>query len=251
MTIINAVPEVFTIGSGGTAVDVPTGVTANMVGCISLCTADGGAVSAVLSHANGTFALIEERAATNMRVATYRATGLVGGDQITVTGNAKTCHWHGFYTDEFDIDSATNSSGVRPGSQATTTTGSVTPASGQRVLVVGAERSTADGTTISSVVSDGAETVTQILYNEEVTSTDTSIYFGTFLASAAAARTVTITHSAASGNGYASLIKLITPDPGGATIYHVASGPTLTAGEAWYVSSTDTLSPADDVTFVA
>jgi hypothetical protein len=183
-----------------------------------------------------------------MRVATYKATGLVGGDTITVTGNAKTCHWHGFYTDEFDIDSATNSSGVRPGSQSTTTTGAVTPASGQKVLVVAAERTTLDGTTVSSVVSSGAETVTQIVYREDAASTDTSIYYGTFVASAAASRTVTITYSGGSGNGYASLIKLLDPPaPAGAPISYVDTGPVLADGEAFYVSDVDTLTPLEEV----
>jgi hypothetical protein len=76
------------------------------------------------------------------------------------------------------------------------------------VLIIGAERTTLDGTTVSSVVSTPAETVTQISYNEEAAATDTSIYTGVMDITDAAAHTVTITHSSGSGNGYAALMRV-------------------------------------------
>ena len=51
--------------------------------------------------------------------------------------------------------------------------------------------------------------VTQIGFGEDSTGAepDVSIYFGSFVASAASSRTATITYDDASGNGYAALIR--------------------------------------------
>jgi hypothetical protein len=190
---------------------------------VALSTADGTAVNATLTATGGNvLTKIDERAATNMRVAVYVGTGLLAGETITPSGAAKSAYWSHFYTDVFTLNGGSLSAAVRPGSQATTTTGSVTPDAGQPVLVVAAERTTLDGTTVSSVTSSGGETVTQIAYSEDAATTDSSMYFGVFTASAAAARTATITYSSGSGNGYAAAIIGSSGGAGGA-VYAAAA----------------------------
>lgn len=204
---------------------VPTGVTAGMTALILFTTADGVDWDPVPAETGSTFTLIDDRAATNMRVTVWTGTGLVAGDTITLSSTvSKSCNvWH-LYTDEFTYDVASVAPAVRGASSAVTTSGSLTPASGEAVALVALERTTATPTTVSSAVSSGSETVTQRLFNEQ-SGTVSSAYVGTFTASAAASRTGTITYSDASTNGYAALITT-TPI---AVVYAVAGVVTCTS----------------------
>lgn len=192
----------------GTTFTVPNGVTAGMTAIIVMATASGVAVASTLSSPGVTFTKLDERSATNMRVSVFAATGLVAGAVITTGGSsAANSHITHIYTDRWRVVDGSLSAGVRSGSSASTTSGSVTPAAGAAVLVIAAERTVATPTVVNSVTSSGAETVTQDTFDEDNT-TSTTIYIGTFTASAQAARTVTIEYDDASGNGYAALVLL-------------------------------------------
>lgn len=185
---------------------VPVGVTPAFQGLIVFSTSSGTDWDPVPAKAGATFVLLDDRAATNLRVTVWSVTGVTAGDVITVSAtiNSATNIWHA-YQDVYTYDVASVAPAVRSGSSAVTVSGTLTPAVGVPVALVAVERTTATGTTVSSVVSSGGETVTQRLFSEE-TSTSSSTYIGDFTASAAASRTVTITYSGGSGNGYAALI---------------------------------------------
>jgi hypothetical protein len=189
------------------AITVPVGVTAGMVGLIVLATADGVDWDPVPVNAAAVFTLIDDRAATNMRVTLWTATGLEAGAVIGFTATSpKQATVEHVWQDEYAYRAATVSAAVRSGSVATCVTGALTPAAaGQTVAVVALERTTATGTTVVSAVSSGAEAITQRHYAEALT-TVTSVYLGTFVASAASSRTATVTYNSGSTNGYAALI---------------------------------------------
>lgn len=232
--------------SNGATFTVPTGVTSGMVGLILTSTADSTNTGQTLVKTGATIAQLDGRAANNTYVRIYRATGLVAGDTVTVTQTAAGASWvQHFYQDEYDFV-GTPAVGTRGGvSQAFCVTGSLTPAVGQQVAVVAVERTTATGTTVSSVASSGGETVTAVsgFYAENPTSTASTGYAGLFTASAAAARTVTVTHNSASGNGYAALIltEPLTVPNEGVPVKRTSATDTLADGALFYTSATDEL----------
>lgn len=199
-----------TAGAGttpaGPSVTVPVGVTASMVGLFVYCTSAGTDWDPVPASSGATFTLLDDRAATNLRVTVWSGTGLVAGAVVTSTAtvNQSATLWH-VYQDEFTYNTASLSAAVRAGSSVDSVSGSLTPSAGQTVIVIGAERTTATGTAVSGVVSTGGETTTTRLFSEE-TNNVSSVFVGSFVASAAASRTVTITYTTGSGNGYAALI---------------------------------------------
>ena len=192
--------------SGGT-VTVPAGVTADMVALFYMGSANGTNNGNTLSKSGVTFTQLESVAANNMWVYVVKATGLVAGDVVTLTQTTSGSLFLGHdYTNDYDYGAV--SAGTRGGvSQSTTTSGSTTPTSGSKVVVLALERTLTTPTTVSSVTSSGGESVTQVRYDEDTTTdTSVSVYKGEFTASAAASRTATITYSGGSGNGYAALI---------------------------------------------
>src|SRR6187549_388474 len=190
----------------GPALTVPVGVASGWTGLIIYARGDGTDWDPVPAKVGASFTLIDDRAATNLRVTVWAATSLVAGDVITSTAtvNGLPNAWH-VWTDELTYDVASLAAGIRGASSTITTSGSLTPALGQTVAVIGLERSTTTGTVVSSAVSTGGEALTQRLFSEE-TSTVTSAYVATFTASAAASRSVTLTHTTASTNGYAAVL---------------------------------------------
>jgi hypothetical protein len=209
MTVIAGTPGVGT--PPGISLTVPAAVTATMTALIIFATADGADWDPVPAKGGATFVLVDDRAATNHRVTVWRATGLVAADTITLSSTvSKSCNvWH-VYTDEWSLFPGSVGADVRVATSTSTTSGSVTPAVGQQVLMVATERTTATPTTVSSVTSSGSETITEHYFNEQA-NTVSSAFVGTFTASAAAARTATITYSDTSTNGYAALILLNIP----------------------------------------
>jgi len=207
MTFIQGTPGVGTTPT--LDFTVPPGVTSGMVGVIVFSLASGTDWDPVPFKSGATFTLVDDRAATNLRVTVWSGTGLVAGDVVTVSATIdnQANVWH-LYTDEFTVDVPTLAAGVRGGSTAVTVSGSVTPDLGQTVLVIASERTTATGSVVSSVVSSGGETITDQLFSEQP-ETVTSTYMGTFVASAAASRTVTITHNSASTNGYCAVVEVV------------------------------------------
>ena len=211
MTTILGTFAVKTSGATHT-VTVPAGVTPAMSLLLALGTNDNAmSAGTALASPGATFTPLDERAANNMSVTVWTGTGLTAGNTLTVTlGSAETPVIHHVYTDDYTFSSGAGNVavGTRGGvSSASTTSGSLTPTAGQPVWLVALERTTAPPTTVSSVVSSGGETVTQVDYQEAATDPAVSVYFGRFVASAAAARTATITYSGASGNGYAALVR--------------------------------------------
>lgn len=200
-----------TVVSGTTptvTLTVPALVTSGMAALIVFATATSTDWDPVPAKSGATFTLIDDRAAGNLRVTVWTGTGLVAGDTITTSAtiNSGCGIWHS-YRDDYTYNVASVQAAIRGGSTAVSLTGSLTPTAAQQVAVVGVERTTATPTTVSSVVSNGGETVTQQSYFE-LAGIVTSVYTGDFTASAAASRTVTITYSDASANGYGALITM-------------------------------------------
>jgi glycerophosphoryl diester phosphodiesterase family protein len=231
-----------------TALVVPAGVTAGMIALFTISTAQSTPGDFVLTKAAATFTRIDDRAAGNMVVSVHKGTGLAAGDVITISslaGSVAAVVRH-YYQDEYDFIAPSLSATVRTASVATSTTGSFTPAAGQRVVLVALERTTATPTTVSSVTTTAGDTVTQIGYQESASGTASSTYFGTFVATTNATRIATVTYSGASGNGYGAAL-LTTPIAAGGPIRYVASPGTLATGTTWYVSSGGVLSPSSEV----
>ena len=206
-TLIVGTPAVFTVNSGG--LTVPVGVTPGMFGIVVSSSADGlswGPTGFTVAGVRQTSDVIDDRAAGNMRTVIQQVTGCTAGQTLTPTGTNKANHWTHIWSNIYRLLPGTAAAGVRPGSQANCVSGSLTPAAGQRVVVVATERTTLDGTTLSGVTSSGGETVTQATFDEDAATTDTGQYIGSFLASAAAARTAEATFSSGSGNGYTAVV---------------------------------------------
>lgn len=185
---------------------VPVGVTAGFQGLIVFSTSSSTDWDPVPAKAGATFVLLDDRAAGNLRVTVWAVTGVVAGDTITTSATINgACNiWHA-YQDVYTYDTVSVAPAIRSVSSAVSVSGTLTPAVGVPVVLVAVERTTATGTSVSSAVSSGGETITQRLFSEE-TATSSSTYIGDFTASAAATRTATITYSGGSGNGYAALI---------------------------------------------
>lgn len=188
-------------------ITVPTGVTSGMTGIFVFSTANNSVVGFTLTKSGATFTDIDERNATNMRVGIIKGTGLTAGDSISLTcsGTSNASSFYSFYTDQFDVNVSSVSAAIRGASSAVNTTGALTPVVGQTCLIISNERTTATPTTISSSVSSGGESITQIGFVEDNTPATTT-YFATFVAAAATSHTATITYNSASTNGYAALL---------------------------------------------
>jgi hypothetical protein len=249
-TVVDAAISNYAGATGVQTYTVPAGVTSGMWGVFVLGTATGAAPGYTLSSTGVTFTTVDARAAVNSYITVVRATGLVAGATITFNATVNTAFsFLAFYQDAYSI-TGTFGAGVRSVSSAACTSGSVTPASGDTVLIVSTERTTATGTTVSSVTSSGSETVTQIGYKEDTAASNNSFYFGSFTASAAAARTATATYNSASTNGYCAVLTtttLTTPIVGTDT-QTLAEGTTALARTS---ALTDTLTLAEGTTALA
>jgi hypothetical protein len=187
-------------------ITVPAGVTTGMTGLFVIGTGSSVAVTTTLSRSGSTFTSLDERNAVNTRVAVWTGTTLAAGNTVTLTLSSSAAVTVGhYYTDDYTFTAGTLSAAIRSSSTTTTTSGSVTPALNQQVLIVGVERTTT-ATTFSGAVTSASETVSDIFYGEGTGSAQASVYAGTFIASAAAPRTATLTYSNSSGNGYAALV---------------------------------------------
>lgn len=202
-------------------ITVPSGVTSTMNALIAFGNNDSTwTAGTAVSSSGATWSLLNESQATNMWVSVWTGTGMTAGDTVTITlASGESIAIYDYYTSDYSFNSGAGNVAVgnRGGvSQTTTTSGSLTPSAGQTVVLVALERTTAIPTVVSSVTSSGGETVTQIGYGQDDTGAepDVSIYFGSFTASAAAARTATITYDDASGNGYAALVTTTSTVPG-------------------------------------
>ena len=225
---------------------VPTGVVPAMKAIIVVATGSSAAQSSItLTKTGATFTRVGLTQATNEWTAVFEGTGLTAGDTVNVglTSNATVSIGH-YYTDEWDPDATLGTPGTRGGtSQATTTSGSLSVTAGQRVFVVATERTTS-ATTVSSVVSSGGESVTQISFGEGAT-VQTSVFLGYFTAGSTGSRTVTITYSNSSGNGYCALWGAAATTPGGGgggTTSGGSGGPLTDRTSVSYTNPTGTTS---------
>lgn len=212
MAIITGTPEAD--GATGTVhtVTVPAGVTSDYTALIIGSSADSAALTVTATTSgSGTFTQIVNQAANNTYITINKGTGFVAGDTITYTLSTGKGYQVRHEYESNVLSYGTPAIGTRGGvSQTFTTSGSVTPASGQTVKVIGVDR-TLTAPTVSSVTSSGGETVTQSSWHHTASSVlpSTGVYIGSFVASANAARTATVTLSGASGNGLA-LVMLVT-----------------------------------------
>lgn len=195
----------------GHTVTVPVGVTTSHVAFFAMGTGDGVTVTVTPSTSgSGTITAIDAgTTATNCRVAVFKGTGLVAGDTVTFTLSvAKQLAIGHEYRDDITSTIGTTASAIRPGSQATTLTGALTPAASQLMLNIFVDR-TSTTPTLSSVVSSGGEGTTVDSFSHSPgTAPVVGVAFATYVASAAASRTVTATYSGASGNGYGLALPL-------------------------------------------
>lgn len=168
-------------------------------------TGSGGGWSTVV--APGTY--------NNMGFACYSKTGLTAGNTFTFTGSVArlyTCsHVYWSAISGFGTPGAvTSRAGV---SIATTTAAAITTTqTNQPVIIVSVERTTATGTTISSV----SPAATQRAYYEGTGNSTNTVYVGDFLGAASPAATSarTITYNSASGNGAALQVPVLAPTAG-------------------------------------
>jgi pectate lyase len=207
-----------TVYDGSTAstthtITVPSGVTTSMTGLFVIGTGSSTAVTTTLSFAGASFSKLDEQNAVNTRVAVWTGANLSAGNSVTLTlsGSAAVTVGH-YYQDDYSFASGSLSAATRSVSSSSTTSGSVTPGSGQRVVIVGVERTTT-ATTLSGVTTSGGDAVTNTFYGEGTGSAQASVYAGTYTAGSGAARTATITYSNSSGNGYAA--QILTSGSGG------------------------------------
>lgn len=214
MAIITGTPEADNATGTVHTVTVPAGVTADYTALIIGMSADNVAITVTpTTSGSGNFTQIVNQAAGNTFITVYKGTGFVAGDTITYTLSAGKGYQVRHEYESGVTSYGTPAIGTRGGvNQAFTTTGSVTPAAGQTVKVVGLERTLA-APTVSSVTSSGGETVTQSSYSHTAASVIPSVgaYIGSFVASSSAARTATVTMSSGSTNGLAFLM-LVTYD---------------------------------------
>lgn len=203
----------FYVDSNGTAIPtrsipVPVGVTPDHQGLVVFAVNSQVAVTWNVSITGaGTITLLDSIAGATAYFHVYKVTGARYGDYIKLTTSpssrciALQSRW------EKGITYGTPASAVRPASQNTTTSGSTTPAAGQRVLVLAVDRTATN--TITGASSSGGETVQFESYDRiDTTQPVMGIYWGEFVASAAAARTATITVATAAGSGYCAVIPI-------------------------------------------
>ena len=199
-------------------ITVPTGVTTSFTGLILIASGTSAANVFTLtkSGGGGTFTKVEEINAQNMRVSVWTCTGLVAANTInialSISDAITVVH---YYQDGWDYEDI--ASAIRSASSTSSVTGAVTAGNGQRVFILGAERTTA-ANVAPTVTASGGETVTQKVYFEGTGSAQSSAYIGYFDANAAASRTATLTYTTSSANGYAAtLLTSATGTGGGGT----------------------------------
>lgn len=226
MTKYAATPATTATGVPSLSITVPAGVTPSMPGLVVI--ASGDPVTLPFSPStsgSGTVTQLDARAAGNSYIGIFRVTGATAGDTVTIGIGAdwKSLRMAGQW-DDTAVGYGALAVGVRSSSTSSTTSGSLTPASGQRVVVVGVDR-TSVLPTVSSVTSSGGETVTQDQFSHDAGGVQpvVGIYFGEFTASAASARTVTVTMSGASTNGLAAIAAVLVAVPTTAALSATAS----------------------------
>jgi hypothetical protein len=212
-TVVPAVVE-DTTSNTSASFTAPSGIT-GMQGLIVIGTGTSTSITISAASTGATFTKLDEQGAGSTRATLFKVTGLSPGATVNLTwpsGN-NTVEIAQFYTDEHTIPSSIPSAGIRSSSQATTTTGAYTPAAGQRLLVVGVERTTSS-TTVSGIESSDSESVTTVIYGEGAT-IQTSVLIARFDSDNATSHTATITYSNSSANGYAVLVPLTAVSGGG------------------------------------
>lgn len=198
-------------------VTVPVGTVASDSVLLVATGSTGGTpvspTSAVFSKAGGggTFtALMAVTQISNSWMTVWKATGLVAGDTITLTLNA---NYLGFVTHSYfdnDPGSAVSTVFNRGGvSGGTNTAPAITGATaGDKFIVVSTERTTVDGTTVTSRTNSTGAAVTSRYYYEEPTSNDSSVDISEFtIASGTTSGTTAVLYSSTSGNGGAITLK--------------------------------------------
>jgi fibronectin type 3 domain-containing protein len=216
-------------------ITVPAGVTSSHFGILILTSNAPGTAD---YDAPGWLTRYEHPAGENNHevfVAT-RLGGLAAGQTFTVTSTlvrtaSISVHW--FDTGGRDLVTA-GTAYTRAGSSLTTNTipGIAALSGSQDTFVISTERTTADGTTVSSWSPD---TPTQVYYNEFATTTDCSHYVGV-LSGTLAANAHTITYSGASGNGFGAMLALVSGGGSDTTPPSVPGSVTATANSSTQVT---------------
>ena len=220
---------------------VPTGTVAGETGLFFFTGSTAAPSSLTLSKSGVTFTTIKTTTlATNSWYAIFSATGLVAGDTVDITAGstALTVATHTYWSDTF---STLGTGFVRSGSSNTCTAPAMTCSAGQRVLLLATERTTANGTSVTSVVNSNGRTVTERLYFQTDTGSDSSAYVGEFTETGTDTGTTTITYSGGSGNGSAIHLLIEAAAAVDVTLTGVAAGSTTGAptGAATISSTTD------------
>lgn len=208
---------------------VPEGVTSTHDGLVVFAVNSQTPVTwTVTISGSGTITQVDSIAGSTAYFHIYKVTGATAGDVMTLSTNpssrciAVQSRW------EKGINYGTVASAVRVASVNTTTSGSTTPAVGQRVLVVQVDRTATNA--ITSATSSGGETVQFESYDRiDTTQPVMGIYFGEFVASAAAARTATVVVTTAAGSGYCAVIPISVVVGGGP----VSGAPSVRDAGAW------------------
>ena len=204
-------PASFIASTSGNPItwDAPSGVRPDMSGLIVFTNATGTEPILTLTCSAGTCEEVDNHDAGNMWVNVWKVTGVTAGDTFSATAaGVQGAHQiQEIYQDEIDYTVASRVSGHRPSSSASCTSPAITPdRAGQTVVVISCERTLAGPTTLSSITSDGGETITQDVFATDTGSMDQTTYLGRFDAVDTDAHTVTATYSSGSGNGYVALI---------------------------------------------
>lgn len=195
---------------------VPAGVTRSMVVLFIAGTSSGTANPITwTTSGTGTFTAVSSGTATNTYYTVAQGTGFLAGDTITATtpGGVNTTigHWY-----DDTIASYGAAAGLAAsGSNATQSSGSLTPAAGQRVRVVQVDR-VLSAKTVSAVTTTTGETVTVLNYQDSTAGASVSALFAEYTATAATARTASVTMSVAATSVYVAQIP-ITAVAGSAT----------------------------------
>lgn len=216
ITLVGAATPVYLAGAASGTVTVPVGVTTSHLGIIQTTSSVAGTVDI---GATGWVQRYENPAGqSNHEVAVFtRLGGYAAGDTFSVSQSLShnvrvTAVW--LDTGGRDVtvfgtvgarNAVSSANTVIPGITLTALT--------QEVLVLGTERTTADGTTPSAF---SPVTPTQLYFQEFPADTDSSHYIGWFTPTSTSVGSLTISYSASSGNGTGVMMALAEPAGGGA-----------------------------------
>jgi len=158
--------------------------------------------------------LVTVRNNNNMGWAIPKLTGLKAGDVVTIAmsiSSNKVCQVLVLTSDVGLMGAIGTRAGV---SLATCIAPGIVSTVASSVFMFAMERTTANPTTVSSVVSAAGDTVTTRSYLERIGDPDISFFLGEFNNSKNPTDTATVTYSGASGNGIAFLFQSVpaTPD---------------------------------------